>query len=548
MSGSRFFVALCALGFGLTTAAAPAGAAVTVEQYHIHDFAFQAHVSGNPFDVELRGEFTGPGGKRLSVPGFYDGNDTWKIRFSPPAVGKWSLRTVSAVPALNGKSEPAITATANTNTAIHGNLMVDKLHPYHFVYQDGSRFFMMGYEADWLAEADMKDPDRKVMHHLIDQIAARGFNWVVTNLFAQDTSWSKGNQNQWDYGPPPMYVFGGTNDNPDHSVMNTDYFKIYDGMVQALQDKGIIANVMVKVYNKGVNWPAPGSKDEERYYRYVTARYQAYSNIVWTFSKEEFNEPNKPLERRLIEVIRSTDAYHHMTSTHTDGQFTWDPKLGARVLDFDLDQEHGAHWQDKAAFERALYKRPYVNSELYYEIGVDDLPTYGPRNPWQQMIAGAYQVYLSGGYFAYYYGNTAWDLVKPDPEPPGMAPMQYLKDNLSTLPYWTMEPMPQLAVGGPCLARPGQVYACYVAAPTPNGRRSMGHGAAAGHGGIQRGGEIILNLTALKGPATLRWVNTWTGEHEDSTIDGPEVAQLWRPASFDAAPALLIVKSAAQDQ
>jgi hypothetical protein len=271
-------------------------------------------------------------------------------------------------------------------------------------------------------------------------------------------------------------------------------------------------------------------------------------------------------------VIRATDAYHNLTSTHTDSPFTWDPKLGAKVVDFSLDQEHGAHWQDKTAFERALFKRPYVNSEIYYEIGVDDLPTYGPRNPWQQVIASAYQTYLSGGYFAYYYGNTAWDLVKPDPEPPGMPPMQYLKDNLSTLPYWTMDPMPQLAVGGPCLARPGHVYACYVAAPTPpagrgnggaggrgNAAAAGGRGGAAGGvgaggrgpgapnaGGIQRGGEIILNLTALKGPATLRWVNTWTGDQEDSTVDGPGVYQLRRPSSFDAAPGLLIVKGASR--
>jgi hypothetical protein len=261
MAGSRLNAVLCALGFALTLSAMPASAAVTIEQYHVHDFSFQAHVTGNPFDADLRGEFTGPKGKRLVVPGFYDGNDTWKIRFSSSLVGKWTLRTVSAVPALNGHTEAAITATANTNKAIHGHLLVDRLHPYHFINEDGSRFFMMGYEADWLAEADMMDPNRKVMNHLIEQIATRGFNWVITNIFAYDTTWSKGNQNQWDYGPPAMYLFGGTNENPDHTTLNPAYFKIYDGMVQALQDKGIVANVMLKVYNKGVNWPAPGSKD-----------------------------------------------------------------------------------------------------------------------------------------------------------------------------------------------------------------------------------------------------------------------------------------------
>ncbi|MBI4874991.1 MAG: hypothetical protein HY822_10210, partial [Acidobacteria bacterium] len=33
-----------------------------IEQYHSHDFVFRATVAGNPFDVELAGEFQGPAG------------------------------------------------------------------------------------------------------------------------------------------------------------------------------------------------------------------------------------------------------------------------------------------------------------------------------------------------------------------------------------------------------------------------------------------------------------------------------------------------------
>lgn len=75
----RYFAASLALAFAGTLSAA-----VTVEQFHIHDFSYKAQIAGNPFDVELRGEFTGPGGLHLTVPGFYDGNNTWDIRFSRP--------------------------------------------------------------------------------------------------------------------------------------------------------------------------------------------------------------------------------------------------------------------------------------------------------------------------------------------------------------------------------------------------------------------------------------------------------------------------------
>src|ERR1022692_2936799 len=55
---------------------------VTIEQYHSHDFSFSATITGNPFDADLRANFDGPGSVRVTVPGFYDGNRTWKIRFS----------------------------------------------------------------------------------------------------------------------------------------------------------------------------------------------------------------------------------------------------------------------------------------------------------------------------------------------------------------------------------------------------------------------------------------------------------------------------------
>ena len=81
---------------------------VSIEQYHPHDFTFSGAAAGNPFDVELYGEFTGPEGVRLRVPGFYDGSGVWKIRFAPTRQGEWSLRTVSSLKTLDGRSEAGI--------------------------------------------------------------------------------------------------------------------------------------------------------------------------------------------------------------------------------------------------------------------------------------------------------------------------------------------------------------------------------------------------------------------------------------------------------
>ena len=96
------------------------------------------------------GEFTGPDGVRLRVPGFYDGGGMWKIRFSPTHAGRWSLRTTSRTVALDGKTEPEIECAPNGHPQNHGGLKVDPAHPYHFIHEDGTRYFLLGYEADWL--------------------------------------------------------------------------------------------------------------------------------------------------------------------------------------------------------------------------------------------------------------------------------------------------------------------------------------------------------------------------------------------------------------
>src|SRR5262249_24804545 len=118
------------------------------------------------------------------------------------------------------------------------------------------------------------------------------------------------------------------------------------------------------------------------------------------------------------------------------------------------------------------------------------------------------------------YNNTAWDIIKPDPEPPGMKGFQILKDSLSALPYWRMKPSNELAVGGPCLASVGEAYAFYL-----------------------EGTSITINLAALEeGLVSAVWVNTWTGERLKASPVKNRILKLRKPEAFGSAPALLLVR------
>jgi hypothetical protein len=243
----------------------------------------------NPFTVAFSATVMGPEGREFKTNGFYEGQGNWKIRISPTIKGHWSLVTQSDTPDLNGKTV-RFNCVRNTHPNIHGGLLVDREHPHHFVFEDGTRYFMLGYECDWLWALDLGKPDLKTTDTFLDKLAASGFNCILLNAYAHDTGWRKGKTGGDDFGPPPMYAWEGSNDEPDFGRFNLAYWQHYDKVIDAMYQRGIMAHIMIKVYNKMVHWPAKGSAEDDQYFRWVIARYAAYPNVHWDFSKESNNE------------------------------------------------------------------------------------------------------------------------------------------------------------------------------------------------------------------------------------------------------------------
>ena len=77
----------------------------------------------------------------------------------------------------------------------------------------------------------------RLSNPFLDKIAGDGFNFIILNAFAYDTSWRKGSTDD-DYGPPPLYAWEGTNDKPDHSRFNLAYWQHYDRMMDGAPSPG----------------------------------------------------------------------------------------------------------------------------------------------------------------------------------------------------------------------------------------------------------------------------------------------------------------------
>jgi hypothetical protein len=88
--------------------------------------------------------------------------------------------------------------------------------PYHFIYEDGTRFFPVGYEANWLFAMDMESSDQNLpnLSPFLDKLAGSGFNLININLWAYDTNWRTGKTEDYDFGPPLLLPWEGTNETP----------------------------------------------------------------------------------------------------------------------------------------------------------------------------------------------------------------------------------------------------------------------------------------------------------------------------------------------
>lgn len=471
------------------------------------------------------------GGRIESVHGFYDGGGAWKVRFRPMQVGTWRGLTASEVPELDGVELGPVRCVPSSNPLVRGQVTTDSNHPRRFAFEDETPFVPLGFECDWLFAVHQSRPDR--FREMTDTLAERGFNYFVTNIYAHTGFSEQGHGCV--YAPPEKYAFEGSNDAPDHSRMNVCFFRDYDDMVACLHQKGIVAHLMIQVQNKGVSWPKRGSADDNFFLRYVIWRYQAYPNVVWDVGKESyrlFDETGShdyTIDR--IRLIRKADVYRHLVTVHdsvADSAGRNSPVDD--VCDFVSDQVHlgdAASYFREAQRRFRLLPKPYMNIEYGYEEGVEPLKTYrgSTTRPWQDILLWAYAIYLGGAYACYYYSNTAWDLVKSDPEPPGWRRYRYMADFLGGLDINAMEPDNGYVAAGLCLAEPGRQYLAL----------------------LPEGGELVIDLTAIpaSGRASCEWMDICSGERKRACVDSFEFStRIRNPLACPSSPCVVAIRRA----
>ncbi len=258
------------------------------------------------------GEFVSPNGKTNVVEGFYDGGETWRLRFAPDQEGEWSYR-------LRGEGIEVLETGRLRCTAGkgHGPIRIHPENPYAFAHADGTPFFPMGDTCYGLYDDSPITPELR--EEYLRTRRAQGFNFVRMSVghsqarAARDARYS---------------AWAGTAQKPDLDRLNPDFFRGFDELMMKLRASGmnvelLLLNFYRTPFTDTRNWTP---NRERLWLRYLLARYGAFDNVfMWTLANEYETHPEGTYRLDFpsdVEWAKATARFvkeHDRVSTSGDG-------------------------------------------------------------------------------------------------------------------------------------------------------------------------------------------------------------------------------------
>jgi hypothetical protein len=343
---------------------------------------FEASLNGpdlaNPFlDATLDAVFS-HGNRQVKVPGFYDGDRTWRVRFMPDTEGPWTFKTASDIPALDGRTGE-FTCIA-PREGMHGPVQVK--NKFHFAHADGTPYLPFGTTCYAWTHQPIA-----VQEETLATLKKARFNKLRMQVFPKDYIY---NANE----PLHKCFEVGSDGKEDFDRPNVVMYRHFEKQVGALKELGVEADIILFHPYDRWGYVAMGEERDRRYLRYVVARLAAYSNVWWSLANEyDFVIDVKPMPQwdRYFHLVEECDPYRHLKSIHN----------GHPDMSYDhrkpwVDHVCIQHWDVKRTAEwREGWGKPIVNDEPEYEGNI-------PR-PWgnlsaQELVNRYWITLMRGGY------------------------------------------------------------------------------------------------------------------------------------------------------
>jgi hypothetical protein len=476
--------------------------------------SFKAGKTAEP-EIDITVELTSPSGKRQMVAGFWDGGETWRVRFMPTETGKWAYRThsVPIVDGLNGKSGEFVCRqeTGKTRFLQHGAVRVSANGRF-FEHADGTPFFWIG---DTVWYGPILSPKSDWDTYLADRVAKR-FDVVHFNVVAPRNGVAADENGE--------VSFTGEK----HIRINPRFYQRLDERIDAVTSRGILAAIVLtwglRPVDSGNSLP---EAEVVRLIRYLESRYGA-NHVVWIVTGDNTYEGAAGERWKRIGRAAFDGRAHAPVTTHPAGMlWPWESFRDEKWLDFIIYQSgHGddaktlrwihsgppsQHWQDPPP-------RPFINIEPPYEghLGYQSRKPhsdYATRRAIYWSLLNAPTAGVTYGAHGVWSWHTAVGQPPTDhPDTgvaktwrealsfPGSTQMKYLEEFFTSVPWWTLQPDANLLAEQPG----GDDPARYV-----SGSRSENRDLAVVY--LPVGGTVKIREGALKDGLKAKWFDPRTG-------------------------------------
>lgn len=351
-----------------------------------YEIELQGPDHANPFtDVELAANFTN-NGTTIKVPGFYDGNGTYRLRLLVPEAGEWAFETSS-----NARSLSGITGTFTAGEAASRGV-VRVADQFHFAYDDGTPHIPVGTTSYvWTHQGDALEEET------LKTLANGPFNKMRMCVFPKSYLF---NENE-----PEIYPYEGSVDAGfDYLRPNPAFWAHLERRIDQLEELGIEADlILFHAYDRW-GFSTMGPDADELFVRYAVSRLASKRNIWWSLANEYdllFEKTTEDWER-FADIVTTNDPTGHLLSIHNCRDFydhsrSWVTHCSIQRRDVYKTAEMTTEW-------RAQYGKPVVIDECAYEGNIDQ----GWGNiTGQEMTRRFWEGALRGGYVGH--GETYMD-------------------------------------------------------------------------------------------------------------------------------------------
>lgn len=438
-------------------------AAELVEQWGVYETAFTSSVTyENPlYDVkDFKIEFTSRSGRSKTINGFWDGGDSWKVRFCPDELGPWTFTTVCSDKDNSGLSgvTGSFECRKNANALLiyqHGAITRAK-GDYHLMYADGTPFFFVACTA-W--NGALRSNEEEWDYYL--QHRADHFYNVIQFV---TTPW-RGCETDRE----GQVAFSGSG----RIKLNVDFYKRLDGKIKRINDYGLVAAPVLL-------WALPfgdGRHLSPGYYlpqdeaillaKYMVARYGGY-HVIWILGGDgryvdEYEQRWKNIGRGVFgENPPGLVAQHPHGRSWIGGAYAdaeWLDIIGYQSSH--SNNQATVDWINKGPMAQQWDKlpaRPIINLEPNYEeirflITAQDVRNASYWSLFATPMAGI--AYGANGIWPWLYegerilnhrdpgGVTSW---RKSLDFPGSIQIGYLSQFIQSLEWWTLKPAPHILV------------------------------------------------------------------------------------------------------